>query len=171
MPNESRVKGARELDVLYQKTDKIYYEFARGCGISETAYWILYALEVSGGSATQARIAGEFSYSKQTVNSALKTLAAKGLVELSGAPDDRRGKLVSLTAAGRAFSDERIVPAIEAEDRAFASLEPEERSEFLRLAAAYTAAIDRELSRLARRTEDTRGGAPQASPDEGGERN
>ena len=171
MTNEPKVASARELDVLYQKTDKIYYEFARGCGISETAYWILYALEVSGGSATQARIAGEFSYSKQTVNSALKTLAAKGLVELSGAPDDRRGKLVSLTAAGRAFSDERIVPAIEAEDRAFASLAPEERSEFLRLAAAYTAAIDRELSRLARRTEDTRGDAPQASPDEGGERN
>lgn len=166
MPNESRVKGARELDVLYQKTDKIYYEFARGCGISETAYWILYALEVSGGSATQARIAGEFSYSKQTVHSALKTLEAKGLVTLVGVSKDRRGKLVSLTAAGRAFSDERIVPAIEAEDRAFASLEPEERSEFLRLAAAYTAAIDRELSVLVGASDSTPGDASRAASTE-----
>ena len=63
--------SARALDVLYQKTDKIYYEFARGCGLSETAYWILYAVEVSGGSVPQAVIAEEFSYSKQTVNSSL----------------------------------------------------------------------------------------------------
>lgn len=141
--------SARALDALYQKTDKVYYEFARGCGLSETAYWILYAIEVSGGQAAQHAIAGEFSYSKQTVNSALKALEAKGLVELSFAEGGRRSKAVSLTPAGRAFSDERIVPAIAAEDRAFASLTTEERAEFLRLARAYTAAIDRELASIA----------------------
>ena len=138
--------SARALDALYQKTDKVYYEFARGCGLSETAYWILYAIEGSGGQAAQHAIAGEFSYSKQTVNSALE---AKGLVELSFAEGGRRSKAVSLTPAGRAFSDERIVPAIAAEDRAFASLTTEERAEFLRLARAYTAAIDRELASIA----------------------
>ena len=76
MPNEAEAVGARELDALYQKTDKIYYEFARGCGLSETAYWILYAVEVSGGSVAQRVISEEFSYSKQTVNSALKALEA-----------------------------------------------------------------------------------------------
>ena len=39
--NKPEVTSVRELDVLYQKTDKIYYELARGCGLSETAYWIL----------------------------------------------------------------------------------------------------------------------------------
>ena len=57
MSNGPEVASARQLDALYQKTDKIYYEFARGCGLSETAYWILYALEVSGGSVAQAGIA------------------------------------------------------------------------------------------------------------------
>ena len=147
--------SARALDALYQKTDKIYYELARGCGLSETAYWILYAVEVSGGQAAQAVIAEEFSYSKQTVNSALKALEARGLVELAFAEGSRRSKVVSLTPAGRAFSDERIVPAIEAEERAFASLAPEERTEFLRLARAYTAAIDRELASIAQRGEST----------------
>ena len=141
--------SARALDALYQKTDKVYYEFARGCGLSETAYWILYAIEVSGGQAAQHVIAEEFSYSKQTVNSALKSLEAKGLVELSFAEGSRRSKVVSLTQAGRAFSDGRIVPAIAAEDRAFASLTAQERAEFLRLARAYTAAIDRELASIA----------------------
>ena len=56
-----------------------------------------------------------------------------------------------LTSEGRSFADERIVPAIEAEERAFATLSPEERAEFLRLAAAYTGAIDDELTRLRER--------------------
>lgn len=149
--NEPKVTSARQLDVLYQKTDKVYYELARGCGLSETAYWILYAVEVSGGSATQARIAEEFSYSRQTVNSALKTLEARGLVELASSEGDRRAKVVSLTPEGRTFADERIVPAIEAEDRAFGTLLPEERAEFLRLADAYARAIDDELTRLRER--------------------
>lgn len=140
--------SARELDVLYRESDKIYYEFARGCGLSETAYWILYAVEVSGGTVTQSEIADAFSYSRQTVNSALKSLEAKGLVELSFAAGGRRAKLVSLTSGGRAFCDERIVPAIKAEDRAFASLAPDERRELVRLVGLYTRAIDGELRRL-----------------------
>ena len=154
MPNEAEAVSARELDALYQKTDKIYYEFARGCGLSETAYWILYAVEVSGGSAAQRVISEEFSYSKQTVNSSLKALEAKGLICLDFAEGSRKAKVVTLTPAGRAFSEERIRPAIEAEERAFLSLAPEERSEFLRLARAYTEAIDRELATLSKRGED-----------------
>lgn len=148
MPTHDQLTSAREIDVLYRESDKLYYELARDCGLSETAYWIMYALEVSGGCVTQRQIAGDFSYSKQTVNSALKTLAARGLVTLAPAEDDRRTKLVSLTPAGRAFADERIRPAIAAEDRAFTSLAPAERAELLRLVRAYASAIDAEIARL-----------------------
>ena len=148
MPKQHDITSAREMDVLYRESDKLYYELARNCGLSETAYWILYAIEVSGGSITQRQIASNFSYSKQTVNSALKTLEARGLVELDYVEGSRRSKLVSLTPDGRAFSDERIRPAIAAEDRAFTSLAPEERLELLRLVSAYTEAIDRELAKL-----------------------
>ena len=148
MAQTDELVSARALDVLYQKTDKIYYEVARGCGLSETAYWILYAVEVSGGSVAQAVISEEFSYSKQTVNSALKALEAKGLIRLDFAEGSRKAKMVSFTPEGRSFSEKRIVPAIEAEDRAFTSLSAEERDELLRLARAYTAAVDRELAAL-----------------------
>ena len=141
MPKQHDITSAREMDVLYRESDKLYYELARNCGLSETAYWILYAIEVSGGSITQREIASNFSYSKQTVNSALKTLEARGLVELDYVEGSRKSKLVSLTP-------ERIRPAIAAEDRAFLSLAPEERLELLRLASAYTEAIDRELAKL-----------------------
>ena len=148
MPTHDQIASAREIDVLYRESDKLYYEIARNCGLSETAYWILYALEVSGGSVTQRQIAEHFSYSKQTVNSALKTLEARGLVALAPADGDRRSKLVSLTGAGRTFANERIRPAISAEDRAFTSLAPEDRAELVRLVRAYPTAIDAELARL-----------------------
>ena len=69
-------------------------------------------------------------------------------MELVPAENDRRTKLVSLTPAGRAFADERVRPAIAAEDRAFTSLAPAERAELLRLVRAYASAIDAELTRL-----------------------
>ena len=148
MPTHDQLTSARVIDVLYRESDKLYYELARDCGLSETAYWIIYALEVSGGSVTQRQIASDFSYSKQTVNSALKTLEARGLVELAPDEGDRRAKLVSLTAAGRAFAEERVRPAIAAEDRAFTSLAPAERAELVRLVRAYASAIDAEVTRL-----------------------
>ena len=153
-PNAANLTSARDLDALYCETDKLYHEIARGCGLSDCAYWILYEVQVMGGRASQRAIAERFSYSKQTVNSALKTLEAKGLAELSFAEGSRRAKTVRLTSEGRAFSERHIVPAIAAEDRAFTSLAPQERAELLRLVAAYTRAIDRELSRLHQKEED-----------------
>lgn len=152
--NNTEVTSARDLDVLYRETDKLYHEMARGCGLSDCAYWILYEVQVMGGRASQRAIAERFSYSKQTVNSALKTLEAKGLVELCFAEGSRRAKTVCLTPEGHAFSERHIIPAIDAEDRAFTSLSAEERAELLRLVAAYTRAIDRELSRLHQKEED-----------------
>ncbi len=40
----------RDLDCIYRETDKLYYRFARSCGLSESAYWVLYGVVVGGGS-------------------------------------------------------------------------------------------------------------------------
>ena len=56
--------------------------------------------------------------------------------------------MASFTEAVRAFSRERIVPAIEAELRAFGSLEPEERERLVALVSRYARAIRRELDAL-----------------------
>lgn len=75
------------------------------------------------------------------MNFATRTLVEKGLVELVPVEGDRRSKELRLTPAGRAFAAERIVPAMEVERRAFESLEPDERREFIRLASKYAAAV------------------------------
>lgn len=39
----------RELDCLYLEADRIYYGFARRCGLSNCAYWMMYDIERADG--------------------------------------------------------------------------------------------------------------------------
>lgn len=139
---------SRQMDCLYNETDRLYHEFASSCGLSECAYWIMYEIEVSDGSAPLRRVAEDFSLSKQTLSSAVKSLEAKGLIELSFEEGSRKNKVASFTAAGRAFSDEKIVPAIEAESRAFGSLTPDERERLVALVSKYSRAVRSQLDAL-----------------------
>lgn len=145
---DSLREQSRQMDCLYNETDRLYSGFARSCGLSECAYWVMYEIEVSSGSASLRGMAEAFSLSRQTLSSAVKSLEAKGLIELAFEEGSRKNKVASFTEAGRAFSRERIVPAIEAESRAFGSLEPEERERLVALVSKYARAIRRELDAL-----------------------
>ena len=132
----------RELDCLYLEADRIYYGFARRCGLSNCAYWMMYDIERADGPIALADLTSSWAYSKQTINSAIKSLEARGLIELSYAEGSRRNKTAAFTAAGRSFAERYIVPAQDAERRAFCSLAPADR------AAIYTRALSAELERM-----------------------
>lgn len=151
-----------ELDYLYNEIDKLYHAYARGCGLSDCAYWMLYDLECADGSLPLAQLATSWSYSKQTINSAIKTLEQQGLVELTFMEGSRRNKTASLTAAGRAFSLDYIVPAIKAEEAAFDELDPAEQRELVRLVRRYAAALDAQITaaRAPMRNSDSSEGHP-----------
>lgn len=140
----------RQLDSLYKETDHLYACFARSCDLSDCAYWIMYEIEVSGGSAPLRRVSEQYCYSKQTVSSALKSLEERGLVEVGFEEGSRKNKLVSFTASGATYSAARVVPAIEAETRAFAALSPDDRAQLVGLVAKYVSAVRAELDSLGR---------------------
>lgn len=133
---------SRSFDRLYRKTDKLYYLLSRDCGLSESAYWLMYAIYTCGGQTPVRTLVDECLYSKQTVNSALRALESRGLVEMSFCEGSRKAKQVSFTEAGRALATERIVPANLAERRAFAALAPEEQEEMLYLVDKYVGAVE-----------------------------
>lgn len=151
-----------ELDYLYNEIDKLYHAYARGCGLSDCAYWMLYDLECADGSLPLAQLTTSWSYSKQTINSAIKTLEQQGLVELTFMEGSRRNKTASLTAAGRAFSLDYIVPAIKAEEAAFGELDPAEQRELIRLVRRYVDALDAQITaaRAPMRNSDSSEGHP-----------
>ncbi len=137
-----------ELDRLYNEVDKLYYSFARTGGLSSCAYWMLYGLVEKGSPQALVELSDGWSYSKQTINSALKSLEAKGLIELAFAEGSRKNKQARLTQEGEVFAGRFIVPAMQAEERAFASLRSDERCQLLAFMRKYANAIDLELQKF-----------------------
>ena len=58
----------------YKEQDDLYRAVARQCGLSDCAFWVLYALRESGRPMTQSDVCAAVYQPKQTVHSALKKL-------------------------------------------------------------------------------------------------
>lgn len=120
-----------DFDRLLNGLDHIYSEFSRACGLSDCAYWMLVDTSTAGGSIAVSRLTSEWFYSKQTINSAIKTLTARDFATLEFAEGSRKNKVVRLTEAGMRF----------AEQRAFGALEPCEQREIMRLIGKFSHAL------------------------------
>ena len=95
----------------------------------------------AGGSIAVSRLTSEWFYSKQTINSAIKTLTARGFATLEFAEGSRKNKVVRLTEAGMRFAEHYALPAQEAEQQAFEVLEPWEQREIMRLIEKFSHAL------------------------------
>lgn len=133
-------------DRLYRKTDRLYYEMARGCGIPEAAYWLMYAIFSQGGQMPVKGISEACGYSKQTVSSALRKLEEQGLVQTAFCEGSRKAKQVTFTEKGERLVQEQIVPANKAERRAFKALTQAEQAELLRLIEKYVEQVEKEIA-------------------------
>ena len=130
-----------DFDRLLNRLDHIYSEFSRACGLSDCAYWMLVDTSTAGGSIAVSRLTSEWFYSKQTINSAIKTLTARGFATLEFAEGSRKNKVVRLTEAGMRFAKQYALPAQEAEQQAFEVLEPWEQREIMRLIEKFSHAL------------------------------
>ena len=130
-----------DFDRLLNGLDHIYSEFSRACGLSDCAYWMLVDTSTADGSIAVSRLTSEWFYSKQTINSAIKTLTARGFATLEFAEGSRKNKVVRLTEAGMRFAEQYALPAQEAEQQAFEVLEPWEQREIMRLIEKFSHAL------------------------------
>lgn len=139
-----------DFDRMLNGLDRIYSEFARACGLSDCAYWMLVDTSTAGGSIAVSRLTSEWFYSKQTINSAIKTLTARGFATLEFAEGSRKNKVVSLTEEGRRFAKRYAMPAQGAEQRAFDALEPCEQREIMRLIGKFSQVLGEECEAFKR---------------------
>jgi len=133
-----------DFDRMLNGLDRIYSEFARACGLSDCAYWMLVDTSAAGGSVAVSRLTGEWFYSKQTINSAIKTLRARGLATLEFAEGSRKNKVLRLTEEGVQFAKRYALPAQKAEQQAFEALEPWEQREIMRLVGKFSHVLNEE---------------------------
>ena len=127
-----------DFDRMLNGLDHIYSEFSHTCGLSDCAYWMLVDTSTAGGSVAVSRLTSEWFYSKQTINSAIKTLTARGFATLEFAEGSRKNKVVCLTEEGVRFARRYAVPAQKAEQQAFEALEPWEQREIMRLIGKFS---------------------------------
>lgn len=140
------IDDPRELDYLYNQADRIYSTFARRCGLSPCAYWMMYEMVQERQAVPVRDLTSRWSYSKQTVNSALQTLTTKGLCGLDFVEGSKKNKAISLTCEGMRFAERYVMPAIEAERRAFLTLPAKTRALLLEATRAYTQALGEALA-------------------------
>lgn len=137
-----------EYNQLYKELDHLYHNYAKDCGLSNSTLWILYSIYETKGNYTQKNLCELWSYSKQTINSALKNLEKSGFIKLESIPDNRKNKQIVLTDLGNELTEQFIKPLIEAEQNAFRKMSDDERDEFLRLTKKYLDLLDKEISNL-----------------------
>ncbi len=130
---ENRPKNRMwEYGDILKEYDNIFRGIARGMGLSECSFWVLYTLRTDIVEPVQSEICACLYESKQTVNSALKKMEAEGLLELTSGKD-RRSKRILLTAAGISLCERTVDRVIERERRALEDLTEEEQDQFLAL--------------------------------------
>ena len=82
----------------FNECNALYHAAAQRCGLSDAAFWTLYALVTSCEPLTQNRIAADWGIPKQTLNSAVAAMVKKGLLALCPGKGVHSGKIVTLTA-------------------------------------------------------------------------
>lgn len=115
---------------LLKACDTVYHNAAAAAGLSDCAFWILYAVQDADHVCTQSEICDDSSLPRQTVNSALKKLEKDGYLTLQRIGGSV-SKSIHLTDAGRALVQQHLIPVMEAEQRACAAFTDEEKQQFL----------------------------------------
>jgi len=115
--------------------DGLYHELAVRAGMSDSAFYILYAIVEMGDGCLQKDISERYSFSKQTINSSIQNLKSKGYIIL--AQGKGRDKHIYFTDAGKQFAEDNVVPVMEMENEVFQEMSPQESQELLRLMKKY----------------------------------
>lgn len=134
----------------FNECNALYHAAAQRCGLSDAAFWTLYALVTSCEPLTQNRIAADWGIPKQTLNSAVAAMVKKGLLALCPGKGVHSGKIVTLTDEGRALAERTVGPVIAAEQQAMTRQGLAEVEQNCRLTQRYLECLRQEFEKIAR---------------------
>ena len=126
----------------------LYRQAAVAVGLSECAMWVLYFLISADKPLTQQELTERMMFPKQTINSAVMTLAQKGYLELRTVPEKRSCKQVVLSPEGEQLALNTVKKMRTAEEWAVKALGQEKIEQFIALHDEFIEQICAELERL-----------------------
>ena len=146
--NEDLQKQLQVLNRLYKESDHIYSRLAAKLGMTDTTFWVLYAIAHSEKPMTQNDLCSDFFFPVQTIHSAINNLREDGVVELQVIPGTRNRKAILLTEKGQSFVANTINKADEVEKNAFLCFDEEEREAYLSLFSRHIEYLKSEEKRV-----------------------
>ena len=133
---------------LQQIAVAIYLQETDAHGVTPVQYAALQTVAGTPG-IDQRRLAGAIGFDTSTIAGVIDRLEARGLVQRSASPADRRVRQLTLTGAGRDLLAALVPDMLRAQQRMLAPLPKAERSEFMRMLRTLVTA-NNELSRAPR---------------------
>lgn len=117
------------------ETEKIYYSMLKRTNLTDSEYVLLFSILEMGEGCSQKDISENTYISTKTLNSTVKKLKQKDLIRLE------RGKYPNqylyLTEKGHSYIKEKMLPLIEAENKALANVTDEDFNNFTSLVTKY----------------------------------
>ncbi len=141
-----------EFNNIMRANEEIYRNLAKIVGLSDSAFWILYALRDADSVLTQSEMCNILYQPKQTVNTSLKKMESDGYIKLNSI-NDRRRKQVFLTEDGIKLAQKTVDKVISMERDALSGLLDNEQETFVRLFQKYTNLLQENIS-LFKKDED-----------------
>lgn len=116
----------------------LYDEYAKRHGMLMKTLLVVNALFYNKDGMTQTEICKRTFQSKQTVNLIIKNLLSGSYVTVAEVPENKRNKIVQMTAAGRAYCEKLVRHITWAEDTAMSMFTPEEQKNLIALSRTFT---------------------------------
>lgn len=122
-----------EIGMQEKQFDALYRGAASLFGLPDCSMWVLYYLISAEDDISQQDLIEKMMFPKQTINSAVTTLAGKGIVTLAMIPGTRNRKKITLTAEGRKLAESTVWRMRCAECRAVESMGKEKMAQYIEL--------------------------------------
>lgn len=146
--NKDLQQQLQVLNRLYKESDHIYSKLASKLGMTDTTFWVLYAIVHSEEPLTQNDLCSDFFFPVQTIHSAINNLRKDELLELQVIPGTRNRKAILLTEKGKTFAENTINKADEIEKNAFLCFDEKERELYLSLFQRHIEYLKKEEARV-----------------------
>lgn len=134
-------------NIILKRYDQIYRNAAKNFGLPYLSFLALYII-CQKGECTQKDIAEQIMLSKQSINSAVKSLEENDIVTFFQTNENKKEKLIRLTGKGKALTKKTLMKIVEAENKAFGTLSQNERENFLELFERVLEAMKNEAGKI-----------------------
>lgn len=139
-------KELKRYNYLLSETAAVYHDASSKLGLPDSSLIVLYTILDTGDPCPLQNICRNAGISKQTVNSALRRLEAKGILYLENA--DAKNKTVHLTREGQKLAKATAGKIIKLENDIFSSWTQQDVNQYLALSERYLHDFKSRLDRL-----------------------